>query len=1082
MSKHERWLAKAVLVCGCAPFALYGQATPTVTWTGGGGDSNWGNADNWSWAGDNGQCKGYAPGTIPTSPGNICYAPNVVIPTGVNVNETNVQFLSDINNFSIGANSVLAGGGVAAQGNVMVASGAIVDGAVRAYGSGGVLTNQGTIIGGVIAATVNNSGTIQLAGVDVDQAYATTQGTNTGIIEATSNGSALGQGTSILDGPWNNAKGTIQVDSGATLVCQAATVTGGNFDVSNGGAVTTSGSGLTLAGTVNSTSFVIDVVGSLGTAPVTITGTLLIAGNLIVGNTTGVSTLDVNNGGVLNVNGGNTILGAQAGASGQLEISSTSATPITTGNLIIGAAGTGYVSVSGGATLTAGTVTLGSQPSGNGYLVVSGKSVVNYVTLNAINGSTSYGGAISVYGGANLVGAPDQQQKDSAADHLSAGAQISGSGSAWKVQSGLTVNAGSLTVSSGGAVGVSCMSCPQELDSFQVTGKSTVGVTGSMSTLSAARSDIGAGATLTVQAGAHVDLFYSLEGMVTVDGSGSQMTANGYLAGAGTLTVQNQAKFSAPDELIVDGPTAQLIVQSGGVIYSGFVFITSGAALIEDTGALNMTGNNPLINIGDGVFGAATLTIRGTGKLSGAHDVSVYSNGTLQIANGDSVTVSGMVELENLSQTPNKQAPGPTINVLQGALTIGSVSGPGTQGWVTVGPGGTLKGGVICPETLSPGKACIPNTLVNGPGTVDGSVSNVGGTVSLDPTTLSITQNFQQTSGTLDLEIQGTQSGDYDQITAGGSIQISGGTVEFDFGNGFAPSSGDKFNLLSAPGGISVSGASLTTTGLASGFNYTTSASSGQFDLTATNSGTATTSAPSPPPTPTLASSDSASGAMELAAGSLASGYGTGLATGQPASAPYIWPTTISGTSVSIVDATGTTTQAPLLYVSSTEVDYQIPDTVALGPATVTVTAGDGTTASGPVNLVPYAPGLFAVNSAGLSASYADCVSASGQQSTVLTFQVVNGAVVAVPLNLKACQETVLELWGTGIDAATASTVEVTIGGLDATVLYAGPQGIYPGVDQVNVVIPQSLAGGGNVPVVLSIGGVTSNTVNVTIQ
>jgi uncharacterized protein (TIGR03437 family) len=58
----------------------------------------------------------------------------------------------------------------------------------------------------------------------------------------------------------------------------------------------------------------------------------------------------------------------------------------------------------------------------------------------------------------------------------------------------------------------------------------------------------------------------------------------------------------------------------------------------------------------------------------------------------------------------------------------------------------------------------------------------------------------------------------------------------------------------------------------------------------------------------------------------------------------------------------------------------------------------------------------------------------------------------------------------------------VTIGGLDATVLYAGPQGIYPGVDQVNVVIPQSLAGGGNVPVVLSIGGVTSNTVNVTIQ
>jgi uncharacterized protein (TIGR03437 family) len=365
---------------------------------------------------------------------------------------------------------------------------------------------------------------------------------------------------------------------------------------------------------------------------------------------------------------------------------------------------------------------------------------------------------------------------------------------------------------------------------------------------------------------------------------------------------------------------------------------------------------------------------------------------------------------------------------------------------------------------------------------VNGSVVNEGGTVRLDPTTLNITQDFQQSSGTLDLQIQGTQSGEYDQITAGGSIQITGGTVEFDFINGFAPGSGDKFNLLSAPGGISTSGASLTTTGLASGFNYTTSASSGQFDLAATNSGMATTSAPAPPPAPTLTSVDAASGATTLAPGSLASGYGSGLATGQPANAPYIWPTTIGGTSVSIVDATGATTQAPLLYVSSTEVNYQIPDDVGLGAATVTLTAGDGTTKSGPINVVSYAPGLFTVNSAGLSASFADCVAANGAQTTIATSQVVNGALVAVPLNLKACQQTILELWATGLDEAEASMVQATIGGLDATVLYAGPQGVYPGVDQINVVIPQSLAGAGKVPIVVSAGGVTSNTVNVTFQ
>jgi uncharacterized protein (TIGR03437 family) len=365
---------------------------------------------------------------------------------------------------------------------------------------------------------------------------------------------------------------------------------------------------------------------------------------------------------------------------------------------------------------------------------------------------------------------------------------------------------------------------------------------------------------------------------------------------------------------------------------------------------------------------------------------------------------------------------------------------------------------------------------------VDGSVSNQGGRINSDPAVLSITQNFQQSSGTLALEIEGTQSAQVSQVTAGRAIQITGGAVEFDFANGFEPGSGDKFNVLSASSGISVSGASFTTTGLANGFNYTTSTSSGQFDLAATNNGTATTSAPAPPPTPSLTSLDAASGATELSPGSLASGYGTSLGTGTPTTAPYVWPTTIDGTSVTIVDVTGATTQAPLLYVSPTLVNYQIPDTVELGPAIVTVTAGDGTTSSGPINVVPYAPGLFAVNSAGLSASFADCVAADGTQSTILTSQVVNGALVALPLNLGACQQTILELWTTGLDGPISGGVQATIGGLDATVLYAGPEGVYPGVDQVNVIIPQSLAGAGNVPVVVTAGGVMSNAVNVTIQ
>jgi uncharacterized protein (TIGR03437 family) len=1122
MSKRQRWfgifLAQAVLVCGCAPLALYGQGNPTATWTGQGNDSSWANGKNWSWNGtDNGQCETTSgtgtPTAIPPATltvGSPCYYANVVIGGGVTVNEDE-QGSSYIVNFSLGATSTL-NGSATGSGNVTIGVGAIVNGSASA--TSGALTNQGAIFGSVLGATVINQkgGIIQPSGQN-PEVFASSQGTNEGLIEALNAGGGpflTGTGTLSLTGPWNNAGGTIQIDNGAVLTCDA-TITNGDLIDYGSGVVAGAGNGLTIAGTVNSTSLTIDGPG--GPTTVTVTGTLNIAGTLTVGQT-GSATLKVNSGGALNVSG-LTILGAESAASGQMLITGTKF-PITTGGLTIGLAGSGYVQVSG-ATLNAGAVIVGSQSSGSGQLNVGVNGVVNYTALNAISGSTVYGGAISIVSSGNLVGLSSEQQPGGSQadrlpteranifkprlmgtplDTLSAGAQVYG---IWKTQSGLSVKGGSLTVEQGGAMSVSSPGGSyQNTPSFYVTSNSTLDVLGSTSTLAAAGySSIDASSTLSVRTGAKATLGnFQNAGTVTVDGSGSLMTVNTYTSMGGILSIQNQAKLSA-DQIslatVDTDATNKLTIQSGAAVSAQVVRVLSGNALIETGGALSINdesngdsrtlhqqgmfaSNSYDISVGPG---AATLTLSDTGKL-GAQSVAVYPGGLLQITNKDSVTVSGVVSLDEVMLGTSRQAGG-TINVLQGALNIGTVSGSGRQGWVTVGPSGTLKGGVICPVTPSPENPCIPNMLV-GPGIVNGSVANVGGTVSLDPTTLNITESFQQTSGTLDLEIQGTQPGQYDQVTAGGSIQISGGTVEFDFGSGFAPSSGDKFNLLSAPGGISVSGASMTTTGLASGFNYTTSTSSGQFDLTATDSGTATTSAPAPPPTPTLASSDSASGAMELAPGSLASGYGTGLAIGPPASASYVWPTTIGGTSVAIVDVTGLSTQAPLLYVSSTEVDYEIPDTVALGPATVTSTASDGTTKSGPINIVPYAPGLFAVNSAGLSASFADCVAANGTQTTILTSQVVNGALVAVPLNLSACQQTVLELWTTGLDEADASMVQATIGGTDATVLYAGPQGVYPGVDQVNVIIPQSLAGAGNVPIVVSAGGVTSNTVNVTIQ
>jgi uncharacterized protein (TIGR03437 family) len=76
-----------------------------------------------------------------------------------------------------------------------------------------------------------------------------------------------------------------------------------------------------------------------------------------------------------------------------------------------------------------------------------------------------------------------------------------------------------------------------------------------------------------------------------------------------------------------------------------------------------------------------------------------------------------------------------------------------------------------------------------------------------------------------------------------------------------------------------------------------------------------------------------------------------------------------------------------------------------------------------------------------------------------------------------------LTLFGTGVRKNTGLTnVHATIGGVDAPVTFAGAQGQFVGLDQINVQIPASVRGRGDVPVVLSVDGQTSNTVTINVH
>jgi uncharacterized protein (TIGR03437 family) len=63
------------------------------------------------------------------------------------------------------------------------------------------------------------------------------------------------------------------------------------------------------------------------------------------------------------------------------------------------------------------------------------------------------------------------------------------------------------------------------------------------------------------------------------------------------------------------------------------------------------------------------------------------------------------------------------------------------------------------------------------------------------------------------------------------------------------------------------------------------------------------------------------------------------------------------------------------------------------------------------------------------------------------------------------------------------SNVAASIGGAAAQVLYIGPQQTSStGRDEVDLVVPRSLAGAGQVPVVLTVDGQTANVVTVSLK
>jgi uncharacterized protein (TIGR03437 family) len=124
---------------------------------------------------------------------------------------------------------------------------------------------------------------------------------------------------------------------------------------------------------------------------------------------------------------------------------------------------------------------------------------------------------------------------------------------------------------------------------------------------------------------------------------------------------------------------------------------------------------------------------------------------------------------------------------------------------------------------------------------------------------------------------------------------------------------------------------------------------------------------------------------------------------------------------------------------------------------------------------------LFTLNEQGIAAAYVTRVASGAAVTYESVATIQNGVYAPAPIDVTS-GSAYLILFGTGF--RDASNLRALVNGSAVEVVYAGPQPSFPGLDQVNLLLPASLSGSGCSNVAVSSGplGLSSNTVYVCIR
>ena len=377
------------------------------------------------------------------------------------------------------------------------------------------------------------------------------------------------------------------IDGGATLGGPTTmTLLSGGTILADGGTAATS------------PDFIVANFTSLGSARLTLYGTLDTTGHAAVIGATGAGTVVVEPGGRLTAGsdnnaafisvGGSTLLGAGfigefAGSTGTLDILGGGATGAFAGTLDVGAFGSGAVSVANGGTLTTQGLAIGAATGASGIVTVtgSGSTLANSGTM-AVDGVGT--GTLDVLSGGLLTTSPGATDAGTAL--------VSGQQATWAIGGTLAVGpatSANLVVANTGTVTALALDAGGSAGSL-----GAVTVTGAGSLLQVGSLALGGAA----------------------GGVGSLAVTNGGRVITGALTGLNDAT------LTVD-PTSYLEIGNAGTGAAGAITVDPGAILAGASALDSPIVNNGTVLVANG--------LESLGSISGGGVVLLDSNGTLAL-------------------------------------------------------------------------------------------------------------------------------------------------------------------------------------------------------------------------------------------------------------------------------------------------------------------------------------------------------------------------------------------------------------------------------------------------------------------